>query len=107
MAPYPLDGKQVWQLITFIRSLNLAKGRGAINGDPANGARVFAANGCVRCHTAGGAGGFVGPDLSGIGAGAHWPNWNARCSDPNAEVSGLLDAARRGPNPARRSRERG
>jgi putative heme-binding domain-containing protein len=86
MVAHPLDGKQVWQLITFIRSLNLAKGAAQSKGDPANGARIFAANGCARCHTAGGAGGFVGPDLSEIGARRTLPQLERSVLDPNAEV---------------------
>ncbi len=41
-------------------------------GDPARGESVFrrAALGCQQCHALGGAGGRVGPDLSGIGTSA-------------------------------------
>src|SRR5262249_27142111 len=86
MVAYPLDGKQVWQLITFIRSLNLAKGAAQSKGDPANGARIFAANGCARCHTAAGAGGFVGPDLSAIGSRRTLAQLERSLLEPNAEV---------------------
>jgi cbb3-type cytochrome c oxidase subunit III len=87
MAPHPLDGRAVWQLIAFIRSLNIGRGAEQAKGDPAKGAQVFAASGCARCHTAGGSGGFLGPDLSGIGLRRSLPQLEASLLEPNAEVS--------------------
>jgi mono/diheme cytochrome c family protein len=45
-------------------SLPAAQGNSAV----AYGRRVFDAYGCVRCHTIGGQGGHVGPDLTHVGA---------------------------------------
>ena len=86
MAAYPLDGKTIWQLITVIRAFNLAKGTQQASGDAANGARIFTAGGCVRCHTAGGEGGFMGPDLNGIGSRRTLGQLERSVLDPNAEV---------------------
>jgi mono/diheme cytochrome c family protein len=36
-------------------------------GDPAEGEKVFNAHGCNGCHTVGGEGSTVGPDLSDVG----------------------------------------
>jgi len=67
MAAFPIDGGEVWQLIAFIRYLNVGRGAQA-KGNPAQGAILFASLGCARCHTAEGAGGFTAPDLNGIGS---------------------------------------
>ncbi len=42
------------------------------NGDPARGEKIFRRSqlGCVSCHSIGGAGGKVGPDMTSIGASA-------------------------------------
>jgi putative heme-binding domain-containing protein len=55
--PSPAD---VARLLALVRA----------SGDPARGELVFrrASLGCQQCHAIGGAGGRVGPDLSGIGA---------------------------------------
>jgi putative heme-binding domain-containing protein len=40
-----------------------------ISGDPASGEKLYAGKvKCARCHTVGGRGGAIGPDLSDIGA---------------------------------------
>jgi len=87
MAAHPLDGEKVWQLIAFIRSVNIGNGAAQSKGNPAKGAEVFAANGCARCHTVGGTGGFLGPDLSDIGARQSLAQLETSVLDPNAEVS--------------------
>lgn len=87
MAAFPLNGREVWQLIAFIRSLNIGKAAEQAKGDPAKGAQVFAANGCDQCHTARAAGGFLGPDLSEIGSRRSLAQLERAVLDPNAEVS--------------------
>ena len=86
MVSYPLEAKLIWQLITFIRSLNMAKGSLHAPGNASKGARIFAANGCARCHTAGSEGGVTGPDLNGIGARRTLAQLQTAVLDPNAEV---------------------
>ncbi|HZP83728.1 MAG TPA: cytochrome c [Chthonomonadaceae bacterium] len=40
------------------------------------GKAVYASNGCARCHSLGGQGGRMGPDLTRVGADtAHTPQW--------------------------------
>jgi cytochrome c oxidase cbb3-type subunit 3 len=87
MVAFPLESSQVWRLITFIRSLNVGKAPDPSQGIPARGAQVFAANGCARCHTVGGAGGFLGPDLSDIGSRRSPAQLESSVLDPNATVS--------------------
>src|SRR5689334_16257255 len=87
MAPFVLDGKDVWQLIAFIRSINVQQGALRTKGDPARGAELFRARGCIHCHTAGGPGGFAGPDLGEIGQRRTLAQLERAILDPNAEVS--------------------
>ena len=87
MAAFPLDGREVWQLIAFIRSVNIGKGAALAKGDPIRGARVFAAYRCERCHTAEGAGGFLGPDLSEIGSRRTVAQLESSVLEPDSVVS--------------------
>ena len=86
MTAYKLNGRDVWQLIAFIRSVNIAKAAGQAPGDAAKGAALYNANGCSRCHTVGLNGGFSGPDLSNIGSLRSLPHLETALTDPNAEV---------------------
>lgn len=87
MVAFPLNGREVWQLIAFVRSLNIGKGAEQAKGNPAKGEQIFAANGCATCHTAGKAGGFTGPDLSEIGSRRSLAHLESSIVDPNADVS--------------------
>jgi putative heme-binding domain-containing protein len=87
MAAFPLDGRDVWQLIAFIRSVNVGQAALQTKGDPAKGAALFTTYGCVRCHTARGPGGYTGPDLSGIGSRRSLAYLERAVLDPDADVS--------------------
>jgi cytochrome c oxidase subunit II len=70
-------------------SLPAAQGNSAA----ASGREVFAASGCVRCHTIGGQGGHVGPDLTHVGADpSHTVDWlmqqimNPRARNPASRM---------------------
>jgi alcohol dehydrogenase (cytochrome c) len=72
MAPFAgLSETQVWQLVTYLRSLQgpaAADAESAHTGDPAAGeALFFGSAGCAGCHEVNGRGGIVGPDLTGAG----------------------------------------
>ncbi len=87
MTGFALDGREVWQLIAFLRSLNVARSAAKAPGDAAKGAQVYQANGCARCHTNGsGSGGFDGPDLSEIGARRTLAQIEQSIVDPDADV---------------------
>lgn len=62
------NGRQLWQLVAFVRSLSQGRGAELATGDPGKGKAVYAANGCSGCHRIRGEGGRMGPDLSDIGA---------------------------------------
>lgn len=62
------NGRQLWQLVAFVRSLGQGRAAEQVRGDPANGRKIFVAKGCGGCHRVRGDGGRAGPDLSDIGA---------------------------------------
>jgi alcohol dehydrogenase (cytochrome c) len=74
MPPFArLSDNEVWQLVTYIRSI---QGRSPANattaatvaGDPSAGEALFyGAAGCAGCHEVNGRGGITGPDLSAAG----------------------------------------
>jgi putative heme-binding domain-containing protein len=69
MPPSPLTDNQIWQMISFIRSLNASAVEQEVAGDVAAGeALFFAAGQCSGCHMIQGRGGLVGPDLSNVGS---------------------------------------
>src|SRR5947207_7382572 len=68
MVGFNLNGREVWQLITYLRFLSIGKAADKAKGNPAKGAQVFTANGCAGCHRTGTTGGLSGPDLSEIGS---------------------------------------
>ena len=62
------NGRQLWQLVGFVRSLSQGRAAEQSKGDEAKGRAVYMANGCSGCHRIRGEGGRMGPDLSDIGA---------------------------------------
>ena len=87
MVGFALGGREVWQLITFLRSLAIGKGAEQAKGDPKKGMQVFSASDCGRCHTAALPGGLAGPDLSEIGSRRSLAQLVSAVIDPNADVS--------------------
>ena len=69
MPPSSLSDSQIWQMVSFIRSLNLSAVEQDVFGDSAAGESLFFAGGqCSGCHMIRGRGGLMGPDLSDAGA---------------------------------------
>ena len=62
------NGRQMWQLVGFVRSLSEGRASEQVEGDLENGRQIFVAKGCAGCHRVLGEGGRMGPDLSDIGA---------------------------------------
>lgn len=80
------NGRQMWQLVSFVRSLSQGKAAGQVEGDLENGQKVYLAKGCNGCHRIRGEGGRMGPDLSDIGAMRSLGHLQASVLRPNEAV---------------------
>jgi putative heme-binding domain-containing protein len=77
---------QVWQIVSFVRTLAVKGSAAAPSGNPENGAKIFRAQGCVTCHLVRGEGGVNGPELSFIGSQRPADALRKSIEDPNALV---------------------
>jgi putative heme-binding domain-containing protein len=68
MPSSPMPPADVDLIVAYIRSLRAPAIDAAVQGNRENGAALFHAKGCAGCHTIGGQGGIIGPELSNIGA---------------------------------------
>jgi putative heme-binding domain-containing protein len=69
MPPIFFEGRQLWQLVAYIRSLSVGRAAAKVNGDAAQGRLIFEGKGkCLSCHRIHDRGSRTGPDLSEIGA---------------------------------------
>lgn len=77
----------VWQIVSYVNSLNLDPGDFDLPGDAGRGEQVYAGADCSTCHMIGGEGGRTGPDLSTVGGRLDPDEMAASLTDPNAEVA--------------------
>jgi putative heme-binding domain-containing protein len=69
MPAFALPADQIRQLAAFVRSLNAPANTVPVPGDAAKGEALFYGKAeCGTCHTIRGRGGYLGPDLSNVGA---------------------------------------
>ena len=77
----------VWQIVSYINSLNLDPGDYDLPGDTARGQQVYAGANCASCHMIRGEGGRTGPDLSTVGSRLDPDEIATSLGDPDAEVA--------------------
>ena len=78
---------EVWRLVAYVQQLGRQGGSEPVTGDAAAGAAVYARAACAQCHTIGGQGGFLGPDLTDIGDRRAVRHIRQSIVDPSADVS--------------------
>jgi putative heme-binding domain-containing protein len=78
--------REIWHVVAFVRSMGRITPR-TISGDPIDGQKQYAGKGgCARCHTIGGQGGPLGPDLTDIGARRSMAYLRESLLDPESTV---------------------
>ena len=81
------NGKQLWQLVAFVRTLAKAEQPGATVGNAERGAGLFASKGgCAQCHMVAGKGGRGAPPLGDIGATRSAKSLKASILRPDEQV---------------------
>lgn len=81
------DGKQLWQVVSFVRTLVKADQPGAAAGNPERGAELFRSKGgCLQCHMVAGEGGHGAPPLGDIGASRSAKSLKASILRPGEQV---------------------
>lgn len=69
MPPFPLPDDQIREILGFIRDLSAPAADAVVAGNPETGRALFTGKAqCNSCHRIHGQGGFLGPDLTNIGA---------------------------------------
>jgi putative heme-binding domain-containing protein len=87
MMGFPIPEPQLKQLVAFIRSLNFTASQQDVAGDVVAGRSLFFGKAdCVRCHMIAGRGGWLGPDLSSIGANLSLAKIVESVRQPNAYI---------------------
>jgi cytochrome c oxidase cbb3-type subunit III len=83
------------QLVAYVRGLGRLQ-TAQVQGDGSNGERLFWSKGnCGQCHTVGGRGGRLGPDLTDIGTRRGPEHLRESLLDPEAEVPETFAVYRR------------
>ena len=86
MPPSNFTEGQAGTIVAYLRSMP-APGGGAGSGDAARGKAVFDGKGaCLTCHSVGGNGSRVGPNLTEIGQGRRAAELERSILDPDAEI---------------------
>ncbi len=87
MAGIFFEGKQMWQIVAYVRALADSSKGALLTGDKTRGgALVSGKGGCLQCHMAGGEGGRMGPSLDDIGAARSPSHLKAAILEPGDDV---------------------
>jgi putative heme-binding domain-containing protein len=81
-----LPEPEIWRMVTYVKQLGRRGTSDAATGDPAAGASIYKDKGCAGCHTVNGHGGFLGPDLTTIGAKRSVRHLRESIVNPDADV---------------------
>src|SRR5438105_983599 len=77
---------EIWRMVAFLQQVGRKAAADVAKGDAAAGAAIYRASGCGQCHTIHGDGGFLGPDLTGIGAKRSLRHLRESIVSPNADL---------------------
>lgn len=77
---------EVWRMVGHVRQLSRQGASEPSSGDATAGAMIYQRSGCATCHTIDGKGGFLGPDLTGIGAKRAVRHLRESLVNPSADI---------------------
>ena len=83
---FSLSEAEVWRIAAYVRQLGRQGAADPITGDPTAGASTYRNSGCAQCHTIDGQGGFLGPDLTNIGAKRAVRHLRESLVNPSADI---------------------
>jgi len=87
MPPSTAGSMETRQIAAYVWTLGGHTLRAASSGDVRQGEQIFSGKGgCIHCHTVGGRGGAIGPDLADIGARREIDSLRASILDPEASI---------------------
>jgi putative heme-binding domain-containing protein len=87
MPPTNLPDDQIWRLVAFMRDLGAPAYESKLPGDTDAGSAIFfGKGGCAGCHMVRGQGGFLGPDLTDVGAERTAPQLLESILKPSARI---------------------
>jgi putative heme-binding domain-containing protein len=81
MPGFSMNGREIWQIVAYVRSLNVSRSATAARGDAKAGEQLFTALRCATCHT------DRAPDLRGIGQRLSDAELQLALLDPSAAVA--------------------
>jgi putative heme-binding domain-containing protein len=81
MPGFSMNGREIWQIVAYIRSLNVTQSNLAARGDAKAGAQLFTSLRCANCHA------NRAPDLAGIGQRLSYAELQLALLDPSAAVA--------------------
>jgi len=83
---FRLPDAEIWRMVAYVQQLSRHGASDPVTGDAAAGAIVYQKNGCAQCHSIDGKGGFLGPDLTDIGARRALRHLRESVLDPDADI---------------------
>lgn len=81
MPGFSMNGREIWQIVAYIRSLNVTKSNTTARGDVKAGEQLFAALRCANCHA------NRAPDLKRIGQRLSYSELQLALLEPSAAVA--------------------
>jgi putative heme-binding domain-containing protein len=83
---FGLTDQEVWRVVAHVQQMSRQVAPESITGDAKAGAAVYESTGCAVCHTIGGRGGFLGPDLTDVGSKRAARHLRESILNPNADI---------------------
>lgn len=81
-----LPQAEVWRMVAWVQRLSRQGAPEPAIGDSAAGAAVYQKNGCATCHSIYGQGGFLGTDLTDVGAKRSVRHLRESVVNPDADI---------------------